>query len=127
MPAGSRLRDHTSVIARCEHARDTAGNQENAMAPNRQQMIERLVEAALASAIADPDHEWLRGMLENGFAGYRRMPTPALGEEMRFRGLLEFDEPEPVDEDDDEDEDDEDERLVMMSGMVALPDARVDE
>jgi len=89
----------------------------------RTEMIRRLTEATLESALNDPDMGWLRAMLMHGFSGYECMTDAALVRELQMRGLLEFDEPEPGEDfdDDEEDDEDEDERLVMFSGMVATP------
>jgi hypothetical protein len=89
----------------------------------RKEMIRRLTEATLESALNDPDMAWLRAMLVQGFSGYECMTDAALAREMQMRGLLEFDEPEPEEDfdDEEEDDDDEDERVVMLAEMIAIP------
>ena len=80
---------------------------------NRKEMIDRLVDATLASMLADPDLVVLRGVLEKGCRGYTRMSSRALERELQLRGLLDFDEPEPGEDFDDDDEDfDDDEDCV---------------
>ena len=88
---------------------------------NKQQMIEALVKFSIDSVLER--REWLEKLFLDGFTGFGRLSEQQLVQEMRFRGLMGFeDENEPLErEEDDEDEfDDEIERLVMWSGMIAI-------
>jgi hypothetical protein len=88
---------------------------------NKQQMIEALVKFSIDSVLER--REWLEKLFLDGVTGFGRLSEQQLVQEMRFRGLMGFeDENEPLErEDDDEDElDDEIERLVMWSGMIAI-------
>lgn len=90
--------------------------------PNKQQMIDALVKFSIDSA--QENREWLEKIFADGIAGFNRLSEAQLAQEMRFRGLLGFDdEIAPLDDDEDEDEDDIDEeieRLVLWSGMVTV-------
>jgi hypothetical protein len=88
---------------------------------NKQQMIEALVKFSIDSVLER--REWLEKLFLDGVTGFSRLTEQQLVQEMRFRGLMGFeDENEPLerDEDDEDDFDDEIERLVMWSGMIAL-------
>ena len=88
---------------------------------NKQQMIEALVKFSIDSVLER--REWLEKLFLDGVTGFGRLSEQQLVQEMRFRGLMGFeDENEPLErEEDDEDEfDDEIERLVMWSGMIAI-------
>jgi hypothetical protein len=86
---------------------------------NKQQMIEALVNFSVESAL--DRREWLEKIFLDGIRGFNRLSESQLVQEMRFRGLLGFE-----DEDDtpDRDEgDDELERLVLWSGMICVDGA----
>ena len=88
---------------------------------NKQQMVEALVKFSIESVLEH--REWLEKIFLDGVTGFSRLTEGQLLQEMRFRGLLGFeDEHVPVDDctDDDEAFDDEIERLVMWSGMITV-------
>lgn len=88
---------------------------------NKQQMIEALVNFSIDTVLER--REWLEKLFLDGITGFGRLSEQQLMQEMRFRGLLGFeDENDPVEREDDgeEDFDDELERLVMWSGMIAV-------
>ena len=87
---------------------------------NKQQMIDALVKFSIETV--RENSEWLEKIFADGIAGFNRLSEAQLMQEMRFRGLLEFDdEPAPLDdEEDDDDIDEEVERLVLWSGMVTV-------
>ena len=76
---------------------------------SRIEMIGRLVEHAVAEAVAESPRHWLRNIFENGFVGYSRLSDRQLRTEMEMRGLAVADEP-AFDEDDD----------VLLSDLQAL-------
>jgi hypothetical protein len=87
---------------------------------NKQQMIEALVKFSVESALER--REWLEKLFLDGTLGFNRLSETQLLQEMRFRGLLGFeDESEsPEQEDEEEDPDEELERLVLWSGMICI-------
>ncbi len=88
---------------------------------NKQQMIEALVNFSIDTVLER--REWLEKLFLDGITGFSRLSEQQLMQEMRFRGLMGFeDENDPVEREDDEEEDfdDELERLVMWSGMIAV-------
>jgi hypothetical protein len=89
---------------------------------NKQDMIDALVRFSIESVLENRD--WLEKIFADGIAGFNRLSETQLMQEMRFRGLLDFeDEPETLDDEemeDDEDLDEEVERLVLWSGMVTV-------
>lgn len=87
---------------------------------NRNEMIERLVnfsvETALQNPQAGPQSDLLREIFEKGLDGFRRMPMKNLERELQLRGLIGYDEPDDAFED--SADCDESELMVMLSGMV---------
>ena len=88
---------------------------------NKQQMIEALVKFSIDSVLER--REWLEQIFLDGITGFSRLSESQLLQEMRFRGLLGFeDDNAPLENsgEEDEDFDDEIERLVMWSGMITV-------
>lgn len=84
---------------------------------NRQDMVKRLVEAARAATERDETGEGVAALLREGFVGFDRMSDSRLRRELLFRGLMDYDEPEPGDAD--ADEPSEAELMVLLSGMTS--------
>lgn len=60
----------------------------NRSTPSRTEMIERLVDDALARAGSAPRADWLRDIFEYGFAGYGKLSERQLRLELQLRGLV---------------------------------------
>jgi hypothetical protein len=88
-------------------------------------MIERLLENTIETILEEPALETLRAMLMSGFPGFERMSLTSLAQEMRLRGLLDFEEPERIDDaefdDDEEDDDEEDEERIHLLDCAHAP------
>ena len=82
---------------------------------NKQQMIDRLVTDALLHAGFDDS-------ARAGSRDFAKMPERLLERELQFRGLLDFDEPDPFDIDDADDGvfGDELRTLVSRAGRLSL-------
>ncbi|MGE5469651.1 MAG: hypothetical protein ACM3X0_02510 [Bacteroidota bacterium] len=63
----------------------------NRSTPSRTEMIERLVDHALARATAEPRADWMRDVFQYGFAGYGRFSERQLRLELQLRGLVQAD------------------------------------
>ncbi len=83
---------------------------------NREEMIERLVSYSVETALRNPQAEWTRGIVAQGFDGFRHIPSKKLERELQLRGLIGYDEPDDAFEDCAEC--DESDLMVMLSGMV---------
>ncbi|HUO44336.1 MAG TPA: hypothetical protein VMT94_05415 [Burkholderiales bacterium] len=85
---------------------------------NREQMIEKLINSSIDSALNDPEREWLRDIFRNGIEGYDQKTNDELAFEMRLRGFFTLDQEDTAtDEDNDRYEE---ERFVMWCGMINL-------
>ncbi|MFZ5555480.1 MAG: hypothetical protein ACOZDY_01955 [Pseudomonadota bacterium] len=82
----------------------------------RQEMIDRLVEAARVATARDESGAGLGALLREGFIGFEKMSEASLRRELQFRGLLDYDEPELPEADDGEST--ETELMVLLSGMT---------
>lgn len=71
------------------------------MNPRREEMIGKLVEHSVSTAVAESPQDWLKEVFEKGFIGFSRLTDRQLQLEMRLRGLL-------VDDDAGEEEFDDD-------------------
>ena len=69
--------------------------------PRREEMIGKLVEHSVSTAVAESPQDWLKEVFEKGFVGFGRLTDRQLQLEMRLRGLL-------ADDDADEEEFDDD-------------------
>ena len=88
---------------------------------NKQQMIDVLVKFSIESVLENRD--CLEKIFADGISGFSRLNEAQLKQELRFRGLLDFDDAAERRDDDDaevDDFDDEIERLVLWSGMVTF-------
>jgi hypothetical protein len=67
---------------------------------NKQEMIDRLVKHALRTQAEEAVDEDTRGRRRTRCPDFAKLTEHALKRELQFRGLIDFDEPEPFDEDD---------------------------
>ncbi len=79
-------------------------------------MIERLVNFSVETALQNPQAEWTRRILGNGFDGFRHLPSKKLERELQLRGLIGYEEPDDIP--DDCAGCDESDLMVLLSGMV---------
>jgi len=90
---------------------------------NKQEMVDRLVTHSLRALSEEPDQEGLGELYRKGFADFANMPERRLRQELEFRGLVDFDEPEQID-DGEVDDDVSDEQLMFLVSGPAV--SRVD-
>lgn len=85
---------------------------------NKQEMVDRLVTYSLQALSEEPAREGLQELYRKGFSGFANMSERRLKQELEFRGLIAFDEPEQVDDEDADYEVSEDALMVLVSGSV---------
>jgi hypothetical protein len=83
---------------------------------NKQEMIDRLVTQSLAAS-TETTPEGACGRRQNRLPDFAKLPERLLKRELQFRGLLDFDEPDPFDDEADEGVS-ESELLVLLSGSA---------
>jgi hypothetical protein len=84
---------------------------------SRDEMIRRLVQHSVKTAVAESAHYWLSDVFEKGFAGYRNLSRTQLTQELQLRGL----DKTADDFDDDDDLDDLDVDLDYVEAPLDLP------
>jgi hypothetical protein len=82
---------------------------------NRDEMIRKLVQHSVKTAVAESRHYWLAEMFEKGFAGYRNLSRRQLVQELQMRGLEKL-----ADEFEDDDQDDLDLDLDYIEAPLDL-------
>lgn len=55
---------------------------------NRREMIDRLVEHSVETAMSESSMHWLKDVFERGFLGYTKLSNGQLRMEMQLRGLI---------------------------------------
>ena len=71
---------------------------------SKDEMIRKLVQHSVKTAVSEAKHYWLADLFENGFAGYRKLSRSQLERELQMRGLAKAE--AAIDEDDLDDLDD---------------------
>lgn len=79
---------------------------------NRREMIERLVEHSVETAMSESSLHWLKDVFERGFLGYTKFSNGQLMMEMQLRGLISAHDTID-DEGDDEPDDDQDQEQLL--------------
>jgi hypothetical protein len=90
---------------------------------NREDMIRMLVEYSVAASAEDRQGSWVREIVTKGFRGFANMSSAELSRELRYRGLVRFEDP---DEDVDFEDDGEEpgiEKLVDLHRSHSFEDA----
>jgi hypothetical protein len=79
---------------------------------NRREMIDRLVEHSVETAMSESSFHWLKDVFERGFLGYTKLSNGQLMMEMQLRGLISAHDTIEDEADDEPDDDRDNEQLL---------------